>query len=113
MVIKRQRDFTANPKGREKAHDEHNEQMRCDFKECHGRLLKRTLPCPENVFKTLLVEDCAHHRRSGIRSKPMVARTASAAPKRNGAAGPYPSHKSPAIRLAGNAATPKAALKTP
>lgn len=55
----------------------------------------------------------ADHRRSGIMSKPMVARTASAAPKRNGADGPYQSHRSPAIRLAGSAATPKAALKIP
>jgi hypothetical protein len=54
-----------------------------------------------------------HHRRSGIISKPIVARTARAAPKRNGADGPYQSHKSPAITLAGNAAMPKAALKIP
>lgn len=53
------------------------------------------------------------HRRSGIINNPIVAMTASTAPNRNGAAGPYQSHKSPAITLAGKAATPKAALKMP
>jgi hypothetical protein len=39
--------------------------------------------------------------------------TASAAPNKNGAAGPYQSQSTPAIALAGKAATPSAALKIP
>ena len=42
----------------------------------------RTLPCPESFFKTLLVGDCSHHRRSRNPSKPIVARTANAAPEK-------------------------------
>jgi len=54
-----------------------------------------------------------HHRLSGIISNPIVAMTASMAPNRNGAAGPYQSQSNPAIMLAGKAATPNAALKIP
>lgn len=53
------------------------------------------------------------HRFSGIIIRPIVAMSAIAPPNRNGAAGPYQSHNNPAITLAGNAATPKAALKIP
>lgn len=76
---------------------------------------KRAMPffVGGQIIGAVVTTPFVHQRRSGISSKPIVAKTASAAPNRKGAGGPYQSHNTPAITLAGKAATPNAALKIP
>ena len=73
-------------------------------------------PLPEDKRTTYLLylSRAARSRLpAGSIRNPTTASIESPPPKKNGAAGPYQSQRTPATRLAGNAAIPRAALKIP